>query len=142
MRKFFSFFAIAAVVLGMASCGQNEPGTPDAGDKPTFTVTFLADAQNVSSITITPSDPAKYYNYGIWNKADAKGLTKAQVQSSLSLGSGNWTYPDYLEQGEIEFPKESWMSPKTDYALVVYYVSEGYIIDGDIQIVYFTTCRE
>lgn len=137
MKKFFSFFAIAAVVLGMASCENgNEPS------KPTFTVTFLADAQNMSSMTITPSDPAKYYYYGIWNKADATDLTKAQVQSAFSISSKNWTYPNELEQGEIEYPKANWMSPETDYALVVYYVSEGYIIDGDIQIVYFTTCRE
>ena len=67
MRKFFSFFAITAVVLGMASCGDgNTPADPIDQQAFTFRLARLGDV--AASVVITPTDPTTEYISGYVTK--------------------------------------------------------------------------
>lgn len=62
MKKILSFFAIAALVLGMASCNGNDPVDPQK-DAP-FRITFSDVTCDEFTVTITPKDPEAEYGWG------------------------------------------------------------------------------
>ena len=62
MKKILSFFAISALVLGMASCNGNDPVDPQK-DAP-FRITFSDVTCDEFTVTITPKDPEAEYGWG------------------------------------------------------------------------------
>ena len=63
MQKLFYFFAMAAMVLGMASCGDgNTPVNPIDQQAFTFRLARLGDV--AAAVVITPTDPAAEYIIG------------------------------------------------------------------------------
>lgn len=62
MKKILSFFAIAALVLGMASCNGNDP--VDSQKDAPFRITVSDVTCENFTVTISPKDPEAEYSWG------------------------------------------------------------------------------
>lgn len=136
MKKIFFVLMLGAMALSITSCKQNEPSTPDSGEKNAISVTFSGENMDEFEITFTPQDPDMYYSYAFTNKYDVDGLTKEQLEKNMQ---DFFTYPEDFLKGEKSISLESWMSPSTEYIILVYPVAEGCIINGEIVKETFTT---
>lgn len=68
MKQFLSFFAIGAIVLGMASCGEGNDPQPEAKDFQ-FKVTALS---NKAQVEVTSSQQDTYFYAGYASEDDIK----------------------------------------------------------------------
>lgn len=133
MKKFFSFFVMVAVVLGMASCGDgNNPGT-----------TFKIDLQQIVGavhITVTPTDNEAYFFSSCYSVKfiEEKGGARNYVMNKLH----DSYFEELFRYGIIRQEKDDYIGSlkpeerNEDYIIIVCYVEkseDGYgKIIGDV----------
>ena len=120
MKKFLSFFAIAAVVLGMASCNGNDPVDPQK-DAP-FRITVSDVTCDEFTVTITPKDPEAEYRWGYvsvpWledRTINGKFNPSSQIEDYvLSEYFNDW----HVGEGDITERLDAY--PNTEHIVFVY----------------------
>ena len=133
MKKLFNLFAIAAVVLGMASCGDgNNPGT-----------TFQIDLQQIVGavhVTVTPTDNEAYFFSSCFSAGyiEKAGGARNYVMNRLLA----YYFDELLKDGIIRQAKDDYidyLQPEErneDHIIIVCYVEkseDGYgKIIGDV----------
>jgi len=120
MRKIFSIFAIAAVVLGMASCGDGNE--PDASK-------FQIEVQQTvgeALITVTAADKDAYFFLGAAPKRMIEDLGGAQKYAEEILSK--YTFSDQLVHGWVYQEQLSFsygLHTVEEYMVVVCLVEQG-----------------
>lgn len=123
MRKLFSFIAIAAVALGMVSCGENEPESKD------FQIIVDNITLNGATIRITPTDKDAFYFATFYPAAEvenestvAKYVEKVfnrPISSAVLVKGDKELVVPSVESGFIND-----LDPKTDYIVIAFKVDE------------------
>lgn len=119
MRKLFYLF-LAAVTMTLAACGDGNE--PDNGGK-RFAVTVSGNNMDDFQITLTPKDLNMPYWYIFYNPDEVKNITSASLEKDLL--SWDLKYPEDYYKGENSVQLQNWMSPNTEYVIIVYPVDEG-----------------
>lgn len=127
MKKLFYFFALSAIVLGMASCG-------DGNDPDNKKFQFSANIRNNTiNVKVNSADPNKYFYFGCMKGSTFLQRPVVFVNSELSdLKKG--TFPDGLFQ-EYKSKYYENLLEGTDYAIYACEVDENYNIVGDVEYV-------
>jgi hypothetical protein len=122
MRKLFYLFAISAIVLGMASCGDNDPF---AGKL--FHI-ILSDVTPTSvAVQFVPDDKETpyYFMFELAKDIDAKGSVEDWVNMYSSVSS------QYIETGNTwrdipSYESGVWdpLIPNTEYIIIVFHLDE------------------
>ena len=126
MRKLFSFFAIAAVVLGMASCGQNEPS------QKAFAFRLVRYGDMTAEVCVTPTNMQALYIIGY--------ATKERVWKDEYLASyleefrlAGHTYQELVDKNEIRsgirYIEDTNLEPGKEY---IFYACQ---VDEELKIV-------
>ena len=137
MKKILSFFAIGAIVLGMASCGGNEPEVKDFD----FLISALAHSVHID---ITPSQEDVYY---LISCDPASEIEKAGgLENFIKNNWTNHSFEFFEEIGVIKIGHDEYnldeADPETKYiAYAVYVKNEASrpVIIGKIVSEEFTT---
>lgn len=130
MRKIFSFIAMAAMTLMMASCGGNEPHLVN------YKVEITEQTPTQVIYTITPADNTAKYVYRFATKKEFE-LNKVE-----ELTSGAWTSP---LTGTKQGLKAKNLYPASDYVLLIFPVAPipnnnyGHQKSGEVECFFFTT---
>lgn len=141
MRKIFSFVAIAAVVLMMASCGE-EPESKD------FTFKVQALSENARLFVAPPANNQKdyYWQFVRKNKVEEHGTVRDYVEYVLSFCSyADYKSWGYIRTGDLDcsvYDLETSLSPNTTYVLSACYVEnedDHVKIAGNVEYIEFTT---
>ena len=119
MRKFF-YFLLAAVTVVLTACGDGNE--PDNGGK-RFAVTVSGNNMDDFRITLTPKDLNMPYWYVFGNPDVVKNITSASLEEDLL--SWDLKYPEDYFKGKNSLQLHNWMSPNTEYVIIVYPVYEG-----------------
>lgn len=146
MKKIFYFFAVAAVVLGMASCGgENDPHLKN------YKIRAIGIGEDSIHVEITANNPNKLF-MSIRLEADAEAFQKdpkAAAQSAIDLASlaGLMLVPGFTNmslmskgKGENIFKK---LAAGTDYAICVCEIDKQFqIVDEEVEYKIFRTKGE
>lgn len=141
MKKFFSFLAMSAIVLGMASCGDgNEPEVQNFQ----FQVKFLS---SKADVTVTPLDKEKYFYSDLVkaSKIDEAGGLEAYMKGQLE-SQAFITYVGGLITKKEDHYRPNNLAPETKYVAIACYVENGSDnygkVVGKIEYVEFTTLKK
>lgn len=142
MRKIFSFMAMAAVVLMMASCGGNEGNNPEPKN---YKVEVKSVTRHEISVKVTQNDKTKYFYCDILDLKTFLDNTEKRVQTEIKtkvalakVTNPNLKYPALLYQDFAERVFKD-LTAGTDYAIFMCVVDEDYKIVGDIEYAVITT---
>lgn len=132
MKRFFYFFALSAIVIGMASCDGNDPANKK------FQITGTLDNyHHAIDVTVTPVNQNKYYHFGCMKSSIFLQRPVVYVNSELSnLNQGN--YPEGLCSG-TEGKSCKNLLEGTEYAIYACEVDENYQIVGNIEYILVRT---
>ena len=145
MKKIFSFFAICAVVLGMASCGDGND--PQASQ---FDLVLNNISWNQVTFSITPANDQIEYFYVIRTQEAVKKYsnTKAYIEAGLGDIYGSYNYSEAKQNGLILngnlSKKNSYttLNPDTKYVFIVFAIDKNFNVVGDVAEQKFITFRE
>lgn len=144
MKKIFSFFAICAVVLGMASCGDGND--PQASQ---FDLVLNNISWNQVTFSITPANDQIEYSYVILTQEDVKKYadTKACIEASLGDFYGSYTYSEakYLGlilNGNLSKKNSNSLNSDTKYVFIVFTIDKNLNFVGVVAEQKFITFRE
>lgn len=142
MKKFFSFIAMAAVVLGLASCDPNgnafNPDSDDYGVGNSFRATVQYPAPGTAAITVTANDKNCYF-FAFHDPAVALPTwSKNMINEYLESYFEGSTYPEGLSEDQKELTAIN-LQTSTRYVVLMFKVGAGYTVDGDVDYRYFTT---
>ncbi|MBO7502105.1 MAG: hypothetical protein J6T32_02685 [Paludibacteraceae bacterium] len=140
MKKFFSIFAAALIVLGAASCKKS-----DKNDEPKdpAQLTATIDVSNIKTdgafISVTPSDNEQKYGVMMVTRAEVNQFPtkKAYIQSELDmLKETGYTY-DKLTKKEGFYSgkytvERTDLAKETQYIVLVYQVDKNLEVKGDL----------
>ena len=138
MKKIFSFFAICAVVLGMASCGDgNDPHLKN------YKISAIGIGEDSIHVEVTANDPNKNFTC-IRVEADAEAFQKdpkAAAQALLTLMSPglqfDYTKITYKGKKDVIFKN---LAAGTDYAICVCEIDKQFnIVDEEVEYKIFKT---
>jgi len=138
MRKLFSFFAMAAIVLGMASCGDgNDPNNPNTP--------FKLEVQNLTDesadIVVTPASDAEY----LWTNVEQRYLTNhhfAKLEDYVANLLSTTTYAKMETAGRVLSGSKtiplSGLNKNNAYYFIVFRVDEEFKLSGEVYSVRYT----
>lgn len=127
MKKLFTFFALSALVLGMASCGD---GNDPQNDQ--FDIQFSDVTSITATITVTPNDPNAWYFCYLFGPYDfeKEGGAKYTVQELLDKNLQEIKNKKFDEIKSFLFQKQQsavqyHLIPETEYLAVVVQIDEN-----------------
>lgn len=140
MKKFFSIFAAALIVLGAASCKKS-----DKNDEPKdpAQLTATIDVSNIKTdgafISVTPSDNEQKYGVMMVTRAEVNQFPtkKAYIQSELDmLKETGYTYDklttkEGFHSGKYTVERTD-LAKETQYIVLVYQVDKNLEVKGDL----------
>ena len=128
MKKILSIFAVAAVVLGMASCNSNDPESKTKR----FNIEVSNIAATTADLAVTPKDEQMSYAAGF--------ITYNQFRNMEQEGLKNMFKDAYASTGKSE-SKLSFLLPDTKYTVLACEMAENGEAIGDIEYYTFKTAN-
>lgn len=122
MKKLFTFFAISAIVLGMASCGDgNEPDPKTAG----FQFKVEALSTKVQCTVMPGNTKADYYKWVVSKSyADQKGGIEEFLKDFIKTYKYDyWRENEYIANGKSV--GKTAIEPEMEYYVFACYVEKG-----------------
>jgi len=140
MKKFFSIFAAALIVLGAASCKKSDK-KDEPKDPADLTVTI--DVTNTTTtgafISVTPSDNEQKYGVMMVTRAEVSQFPtkKAYIQSELDMLKETGLTYDKLTKKEGFYSgkytvERTDLAKETQYIVLVYQVDKNLEVKGDL----------
>lgn len=140
MKKFFSFIAMVAVVLGLASCDPNgNVINPDEDHLSNFSASIEYTAPQTAAITVTSADKNCYFFAFSDPAVMLPTWTKEKINEFLqnTMFDGE-TYPAGLSEDQRILSATN-LQVNTKYVVIMFKVADGYAVDGEVEYKFFTT---
>jgi len=134
-KKLFSFFAISAIVLSMASCGGNDGNVPVAGN-----ITIKAQALSKKAhFVVTAGNPDMdfIFDYVDFASFDAFATPEEFAENYLAGYDGDWHESNYVHKARYEETHD--VAEETSHVAFAFYIDANSNIVGDVYIEPFKT---
>ena len=137
MKRFLYFFAMSAVVLGMAfafnSCGGNDANNPDNPEQKRFKMDISKISDTSVNVEIRSTDENIFFTDGYEVSETFLKNRRDYIQTKLNTykKNNNPTYPEGLySQDKLSL---NGLDPDKEYAIYVCEVNEEYQVVGNVE---------